>query len=375
MKTMDKKHFEQLKKKADGILSQKLDGVSAREIMAQIYVDSLPDKSMEQGLMMADKALEAIVDFNKTYSDALDNKEGTVEKLMNQLLAEKDLVGRCNTLAALYAGISVADAKMFGEDIAECDEIIKDADEEKITVNEATQELESELKEKVAEALKNSAILSRGLVRQADYLDDMMEENGISQMVVRIGEDEVEYEGILTMVGYVESKTEEISEIPPDMTIEETAYIVAATMEEEQIIKRYSAGEIAMNVAVACLDVLGTVLLLKLALKIVLAGVLMATGICGVIMAIPAVLLLTIGIAGVVWEAVKVWDKGANTVINIVASTVKVSVRSTSLAMRKIGEFVTETVVPVAVSIVKRLKDYFNKITSKEERVIVNNTI
>ena len=146
-------------------------------------------------------------------------------------------------------------------------------------------------------------------------------------------------------------------------------------MEEEQIIKRYSAGEIAMNVAVACLDVLGTVLLLKLALKIVLAGVLMATGICGVIMAIPAVLLLTIGIVGAVWEAVKVWDKGANTVINIVASTVKVSVRSTSLAMRKIGEFVTETVVPVAVSIVKRLKDYFNKITSKKERVILNNTI
>ena len=110
------------------------------------------------------------------------------------------------------------------------------------------------------------------MLRQADQVEELIAGQGISQMVVQIGEEEAEYEGILAMIAYVESKTADIKELPPDISIEETACIVAATIAQEQIIRRYTAGEIAMNAAVALLDILGFVLLLKLAAKLFVLG-------------------------------------------------------------------------------------------------------
>jgi len=372
---MKKEHFEQMKKKTEEILKQKTEGVSAREIMAQIYVNNLEDKSMKQGLMMADKALEAIADFNQTYAKAVENKEGTLNKLIDQMVEGKTVVERCNTLSALYVGVSAASAKIAGESAEDCNTIMKQADEKKITEDQATPELEAELKSCVLKALEESSVLSRGLIRQADYLDAMMEENGVTQMVLQIGQDETEYEGILTMLAYVESKNENIEELPPDITVEEMAYIVAATMEEKQIVKRYTAGEIAMEVAVALLDILGIVLLAKLALKLILLGVALATSLCGMIMAVPAAILVTLSIVGVVGEAIRVWNIGAKGIVHVAVAVIKIGAKVASAGFRKIGEFVKNTIVPIAGGIVKKIKSFFATLNINTHVVTVNNIL
>ena len=199
MKTVNKEHYTEMKKRADAILNQKAEGMAAREIMAHIYVDGLQDKTMEQGLVMADRALEAIVDFNRTYAEAVKQKDKAFEKLLEGILEGKSLTERCNILSALYAGARAANARMEGEDREVCDEILFEADEEPVTEDEATEELARELKEKVLEAFQNTSILSRGMLRQADQVEELIAGQGISQMVVQIGEEEAEYEGILAM--------------------------------------------------------------------------------------------------------------------------------------------------------------------------------
>lgn len=369
MKTVNKEHYTEMKKRADAILNQKAEGMAAREIMAHIYVDGLQDKTMEQGLVMADRALEAIVDFNRTYAEAVKQKDKAFEKLLEGILEGKSLTERCNILSALYAGARAANARMEGEDREVCDEILFEADEEPVTEDEATEELAQELKEKVLEAFQNTSILSRGMLRQADQVEELIAGQGISQMVVQIGEEEAEYEGILAMIAYVESKTADIKELPPDISIEETACIVAATIAQEQIIRRYTAGEIAMNAAVALLDILGFVLLLKLAAKLFVLGVSMATSLCGMIIAIPAVVFVGLAIMGVFGEAVKAWNGGARAAVNLTVSAVKLGAGQADDAMRKVGEFVNNTAVPAAADIIDEVKQLFKTIKSKYDQM------
>lgn len=369
MKTVNKEHYTEMKKRADAILNQKAEGMAAREIMAHIYVDGLQDKTMEQGLVMADRALEAIVDFNRTYAEAVKQKDKAFEKLLEGILEGKSLTERCNILSALYAGARAANARMEGEDREVCDEILFEADEEPVTEDEATEELAQELKEKVLEAFQNTSILSRGMLRQADQVEELIAGQGISQMVVQIGEEEAEYEGILAMIAYVESKTADIKELPPDISIEETACIVAATIAQEQIIRRYTAGEIAMNAAVALLDILGFVLLLKLAAKLFVLGVSMATSLCGMIIAIPAVVFVGLAIMGVFGEAVKAWNGGARAAVNLTVSAVKLGAGQADAAMRKVGEFVNNTAAPAAADIIDEVKQLFKTIKSKYDQM------
>ncbi len=369
MKTVNKEHYTEMKKRADAILNQKAEGMAAREIMAHIYVDGLQDKTMEQGLVMADRALEAIVDFNRTYAEAVKQKDKAFEKLLEGILEGKSLTERCNILSALYAGARAANARMEGEDREVCDEILFEADEEPVTEDEATEELAQELKEKVLEAFQNPSILSRGMLRQADQVEELIAGQGISQMVVQIGEEEAEYEGILAMIAYVESKTADIKELPPDISIEETACIVAATIAQEQIIRRYTAGEIAMNAAVALLDILGFVLLLKLAAKLFVLGVSMATSLCGMIIAIPAVVFVGLAIMGVFGEAVKAWNGGARAAVNLTVSAVKLGAGQADDAMRKVGEFVNNTAAPAAADIIDEVKQLFKTIKSKYDQM------
>ena len=369
MKTVNKEHYTEMKKRADAILNQKAEGMAAREIMAPSYVDGLQDKTMEQGLVMADRALEAIVDFNRTYAEAVKQKDKAFEKLLEGILEGKSLTERCNILSALYAGARAANARMEGEDREVCDEILFEADEEPVTEDEATEELARELKEKVLEAFQNTSILSRGMLRQADQVEELIAGQGISQMVVQIGEEEAEYEGILAMIAYVESKTADIKELPPDISIEETACIVAATIAQEQIIRRYTAGEIAMNAAVALLDILGFVLLLKLAAKLFVLGVSMATSLCGMIIAIPAVVFVGLAIMGVFGEAVKAWNGGARAAVNLTVSAVKLGAGQADDAMRKVGEFVNNTAAPAAADIIDEVKQLFKTIKSKYDQM------
>ena len=369
MKTVNKEHYTEMKKRADAILNQKAEGMAAREIMAHIYVYGLQDKTMEQGLVMADRALEAIVDFNRTYAEAVKQKDKAFEKLLEGILEGKSLTERCNILSALYAGARAANARMEGEDREVCDEILFEADEEPVTEDEATEELAQELKEKVLEAFQNTSILSRGMLRQADQVEELIAGQGISQMVVQIGEEEAEYEGILAMIAYVESKTADIKELPPDISIEETACIVAATIAQEQIIRRYTAGEIAMNAAVALLDILGFVLLLKLAAKLFVLGVSMATSLCGMIIAIPAVVFVGLAIMGVFGEAVKAWNGGARAAVNLTVSAVKLGAGQADDAMRKVGEFVNNTAAPAAADIIDEVKQLFKTIKSKYDQM------
>ena len=349
MKTMNKERFEQIKKQAEEVLTKREAGVSNLDLIAQIYMDGLDNKSMEQGLMMANEAVQAVKDFNQSYSEAVENKNGTMDKLIDQLLENKSAAERCNILTQMYAAVTTASAKASGEECEEGEKLVNQADEDPITEEQASPELEAEIRARTIEALNRSSILSHGLFRQADQLDALASELGVTQMVLQIGQDQIEYESILTMLSYVESKKGTIEELPPDLTIQEVAYVVAATVEEEQIVKRFTMGEMAMEAAVALLDILGMVMMIKFAAWIVGKGVMVAAGMGGLILAAPALVLLVAGCM-----AVNIWDGGVRLAVKAASTVVRVGVRVAAAGLRKIGEFVQNTVAPVAIAAVKK---------------------
>lgn len=354
MKTMNKERFEQMKKQAEEVLTKREAGVSNLDLIAQIYMDGLDNKSMEQGLMMANEAVQAVKDFNQSYSEAVENKDGTMDKLIDQLLENKSAAERCNILTQLYAAVTTASAKASGEECEEGEKLVNQADEDPITEEQASPELEAEIRARAIEALNRSSILSHGLFRQADQLDALASELGVTQMVLQIGQDQIEYESILTMLSYVESKNGTIEELPPDLTIQEVAYVVAATVEEEQIVKRFTMGEMAMEAAVALLDILGMVMMIKFAAWIVGKGVMVAAGMGGLILAAPALVLLVAGCMAAMSEAVNIWDGGVRLGVKAASTVVRVGVRVAAAGLRKIGEFVQNTVAPVAIAAVKK---------------------
>ena len=359
---MKKEYYEQKKKEAEDILNKKAEGVAVREIMAGIYVDRLPNKSKEQGLMMANKAMDSILDFKKDFEETIKNKDTAFEKICERMLEGKNLTERCNSLNGLYMGAEAAKAKLQGE--KDYEDILLQADCELITEEEATEALEAELKEKVFSSFSEMSVLSRGMIRQAEQIEALTQEQGISEMVVQIGEEEAEYEGILTMLVYADSKTTDMQEIPPDLTIEEIAYIVCATVEEQLIIKRYTAGEITMAVATALLDALGFVLMVKLGFSIIMLGVKIATAMCGMMAALPAMIFMTVGIMGIMGKTFKVWTNGVKFLMDMV---VTVKTRVVSVAMRKMGDFINSTIIPISMGIVQKVKDFWARIKNKND--------
>lgn len=362
MKTMNKKQFERMKEKAAEVLNKNAEGITDREIIAQIYMDGLNDKSMDRGLAMADEALQAVRDFKQSYNNAAEDKDSTLEKLVDQLLEGKSTAERCGILTKMFAAITASNAAMSGGDSEEIENLIRLADEESFTEEQADPELEAGIRAQVMEALNASSVLSQGLLRQADQLEELADENGITRMVLQAGQDEIGYQGIMAMLCYVEVKNGTIKEFPPDLTIKQTACIIAATEAEQQIVKRFTTGELSIELAVALLNILGMILYIKLAAYTMVCGALLAAGLFGFYMAFPAIILLAMFWYSAMDKSVDIWECGSRLLVRTVVAVVRVSVNALLAASREIGEYVNNTVVPAAAAAVKKAWSFVKRI-------------
>ena len=63
MTMFKKEQYERLTVETKAILEKLGEGKSARDVMAQIYVDNLEDKTLKQGELMADGILQSVKNF------------------------------------------------------------------------------------------------------------------------------------------------------------------------------------------------------------------------------------------------------------------------------------------------------------------------
>lgn len=384
MMTFTKEHFNALNEEAAHVMQQLQEGKTAREVMAQMYVDNLEFKTMKQGLIMADEVLETLTDFNREFKRAAEDIGASMEEFAEKATQGKSAVERCNFWIEIYGAVIAINSQLVETGSMEkidMEDLLKMIDEEKISEEEASSELEAELKKKAMEALGESGIMYNALLRQADVLEGI-EGSRTAQIVLQMGENEIEYEAILSMIAYVKTKTGEFEEMPDDVTIDQVSVAIAAAIEQARIMDDVGKGNLTMEAATVLLKVLGYVVLIKLAIMAAKAGICLAGTLFGMVLYIPALLLIGYGLFIGIRAACRVWEAGAGKIVQTIGNVVCVSVKLITYAMRTVADYVKNTIVPEidreirkAVSFIKDILEFGKTKAAEIKNSIITATI
>lgn len=349
MMTFTQEQNDSLKAQALEIMNNISEGKSVRDVMAQIYVDSLDEKTLQQGGIMSDAILQSVKEFDADYREAQEDMDRFIRKFQKKADEGMTRVERCNYWLKLSMAVSAAAAAM-GDNGADREKILSEIEELSVTEEEATPEREKALRELAAEAIRNSGVMLSGLAEQADTLANMANVEETVGMLIDLGNREIEYRAIVTMLAYTRIKSGEFENLSADMTAAQVAAIVCAETEQARIMEAVGNGNLAVDIASAMLAVLGIVVLAKFAIAIAAMGLAIAGAIFGSILFIPACVMVIVGVYHLFSVSANAWAGESEKIVrNIVKGT------------RAVAGFVTGNVIPgivkTAVSILEKVKN------------------
>lgn len=363
MTAFTQEQIQSLQEKASASLQQLHDGIPAREIMAQIYQSGLEEKTIEQSRLMADDALRALTQFHQEYRHAQENMGDYLNHFAEQVTKGKTLAERCTIWYQLYASLSEIEQKASGVIDLRTEATIQEAEKKVFSEEDATPEIEESFRKKALETLQNSSLLCGVLQHQADRLEDISSDQ-IPNMVVQWGKDQLDCEGILTMLAYVEIKNGTMPHMPADMTLEQTAQSVAASMEQIRIAEQVSSGKMSSDTAVQLLRALGCVVLVGLTAAVLLwAGKsILMIGTFLPTLALPFYALGAVGaflaFLGIVlegaWKAEEFWESASEKIAQILEKPLSAAVEVLSTGFQAVSAFFQETVAPTVADTVEK---------------------
>lgn len=352
MTTFTKEQNDILAAQATEILKNISEGQTTRDIIARIYVESLEDKTLKQGQIMADSILKSVKDFDADYKEAQENLDRYLKKFQDKIDEGKTCVERCNYWLKLSAAISSATVAM-GEDGADREQILQEIEDLEISESEATPEREKELREQAMEAIKNSGVMLGALAEQAATLEEMATADEAAGMLIDLGNKEIEYRAIVAMLAYTKVKNGEFDNIPVEMTAAQVTALVCAQIEQAKIMEAVGKGDLAVDIASGLLSILGIVVLGTIAYGVVEVGAAVISAMFGTILAIPAGLMLIAGVLRAMFKASDLWDKDSRKIVKGVAIVIKTVVKG----LRMVVSYTKDSIVPKAVAVCKAVRD------------------
>lgn len=361
MKTFTKKQNEMLKAQAIEILKNLDEGQDVRDVMAQIYVDNLDDKTLQQGQLMADAILKNVKDFDADYRDAQQDIDRFIASFQSRMDEDKSCLERCDCWLKLSAAIAAAEEVLSGEGV-DREAILKQLEGLAVSEAEATPAREKELREQARQALKNSSIMLSALTEQAQALQEMESAGETAEMLINLENREVEYRAVVSMLAYTGIMNGEIKGMPVDISAEQVTVLVCAGAEQARIMAAVGSGSMAVDVASMLLMILGTVVLVWMAALAGAAGVSIVSFLFGNILVIPASLMVFAGIFHLFNAALEVWMKDSRAI----AQGVVVGIGWVVKGLKTVGSFVADKVIP---GIVKIASGIWNSVKSFAARL------
>lgn len=255
MTKLTKEQLSMLEKEAKKVVGMVSEGKNTQEILSEIYVQNLEDKSKEQGDIMAEATIKAISEFDEAMEQALEDKEAFVDSFMAKMDEGKTPAERCTYWLRFTSALLAVSC----EDEAEKAEHLKNADALTVTDEKATPELEQELKANAKEALLNNTTLLNNLENFSDCVDQIAELDDTASVLTGLSKEKVDLRAVMSMLFYVKVMNGEIQDAPEDVTIDQIATAVCAGAEEVEVLEKLSAGKIAKDVAVFILGTISTV--------------------------------------------------------------------------------------------------------------------
>lgn len=333
-----------LKKEAAELLGGIAEGKNVRDLMAQIYVEKLDEKTIQQGELMADKILRCVKDFDAGYQEAQENLDHFVEKFQAKMDEGKSCVDRCNYWLKLGTVISSAAAAM-GRDGVDREQMIRDAESLFISEEDATPQREEELREQAAQAIKNSGILLGTLVEQVQALEELDSAEEAIGLLIDMSGRELEYRAVVSMLAYTMSKNGELEGVPVDMTASQVTALVCAELEQARIVKAVGDGELAVDVATVLLSILGSVLLIYIAIPVFVFTTQAILDLFVPIFAIPLCIMTVAGLTRLFNAGIDMWLEDSKSIARFAVAAMRTVVKG----MKAVAEFSAERVLPKVV--------------------------
>lgn len=353
--TFTNEQQEILEKEAAALLEDIAQGKNVRDVMAQIYVEKLDEKTIQQGELMADKILQNVKDFDASYQEAQENLDRFVEKFQSKMDKGKSCVDRCNYWLKLGTVVSSLTTAM-SEGEVDRERIIREADALSVSEEDATPKLEAELREQAATAIKNSGILLGTLAEQTEALEKLDSAEEAAGLLIDMSGHEMEYRAVVSMLAYTMSKNGELEGVPVDMTASQVTAMVCAGLEQTRIMKAVGDGKMAEDIAAILLGILGSVLLLLIALPVFAFTTQAILELFIPILAIPLGIMAVVGLYHLFNAAVDRWIEDSKSIAGVVVSVVRTVVKGIKAVVEFIARCVLPKVVEIATDVLAKLK-------------------
>ena len=370
MTTFTSEQNEILKAQATEIFEKLEKGESVRDILAQIYVDNLDDKTKKQGQIMADSILESVKAFDADYQEAQEDLDRFIRKFQDKMDADKTCEERCNYWLKFGAAVSAAAAAMQ-EDDTDPEKIRQEIEQLEVPFEEATLEREKELRDQAMEAIKNSGILLGTIASQAKTLAEMDSADDAAGILIDLGNQELEYRAIVAMLAYTKIKNGEFENVPVEMTAAQVTTLVCAQIEQAKIMEAVGNGELAVDIASGILTILGIIVLTKIALTVGFAGIDVLIFIFSPVLVIPACLMFIAGLLRAMSKAYELWEEDSRKLVKGVSKPVRAVIDGCEMLASYVAEQILPKVVTTGKAILKKMKAVFEAV-KMGRGVIVN---
>jgi len=279
-------------------------------------------------------------------------------------------VERCNYWQKLAAAVSAANLAM-NDGEADREKILQEIEALTVSEEDATPELERELREKAAEALCNSGVMLSGLLEQAKEIEKLEQADEAAGLLIDLGNKELGYREIVSMLAYTKIKNGEFDNMPADMTAGQVATVVCAAIEQTRIQEAVGNGSIGIEIATGLLMILGTIVLVHFALLAAGVGIVFAAAMFGTILTIPACILVIAGTLHIFKKALDVWLEDSGKIIKATVAVAKYIAKGAVA----VWHYAKEKVWPKLVSISKAVLASVRGVLAKAKETVTRTTV
>lgn len=213
-----------------------------RDTLKDMYCGFYTDKTTDIGYVMADKVLSLVQEYNQNVAKAIQDPGGWLEDKLQTILNDRTTrVDRCNTIYQIRVGLTAAEISVAdGQEAAE--NYRKAQMAKSFTAEEATVEMENQLKAELKEALWNNGVLVSAL---DSFSQNAAGETDIASAVIRYGEGAIRYKAVLVMQSYLQTGEGGYLQdvFPSDASLQDIAYSVCSAMDTISVAQAVESGD------------------------------------------------------------------------------------------------------------------------------------
>lgn len=259
MKFNDKKFVENTKAQAEAHIKALAEGKNVRDILKDIYM-TLEGKTEDISYIMADRVIESVEKYHKDFENCYENEDDYIKQSLAEATKNtKSAKERCEAyhrmLVAIAAHSIITDGGENAEDRANA--YIEENKEFNCTAEEAEAK-EKELYELTVESIKNTDLITPQLASILENISSEELKNTAGSYA--FGRKSKDIKAILAMQTYVNIQNGTVTDLSPDMTLEQISYNVCGAVDTCAVAAQAEAGELPKEIAMKILKVIGQIL-------------------------------------------------------------------------------------------------------------------